>query len=110
MRKKTKISADFLKALNYSSAEEAALDMMTLSARSRYVEFRQEVKQFEEKYGMDFDTFQRREEARVNEEDFQQEEALMAWKFAQEAAEYWRQTIEELEHAAGFGQAVSRSY
>lgn len=107
MRKKTKISADLLKALNYSSAEEAALDMMILSARSRYVEFRQEVRQFEGKYGMDFDTFQKRVEARVNEEDFQQEEDLMAWKFAQEATEYWRQRVEELEHAAGIDQAVS---
>ena len=47
-------------------------------------------------------------ETRVNEEDFQQEVDLMAWKFAQEAADYWRHKIEELEHAAGFGAAVSR--
>ncbi len=107
MRKKAKISAHMLKALNYSSAEEAALDMIVLSARSRYVEFRQEVQQFEEKYGMDFDTWRRQVEAREHEEDFQQEEDLMAWQFAHEAAEYWRHLIDELEHAAAFGQTVS---
>lgn len=106
MRKKTKMSAELLKALNYSSMEEAALDIMILSARSKYAEFRQEAKQFEEKYGMDFVPFQRTVEARINKEDFEQEEDLMAWKFAQEAADYWRQRIEELERAAGLGEAL----
>ena len=101
--------ADLLKALNYTSVEEAALDIMFLSARSKYVEFHQEVKHFEGKYGMNFTTFQRMVEARVNEEDFQQEEDLMAWKFAQEATDYWRHKIEELEHAAGLGATVSGS-
>jgi hypothetical protein len=43
----------------------------------------------------------------VNAEDFAQEEDLMAGQFAQEAAEYWRQVIERLEHAAGVSEAVS---
>lgn len=106
MGKKAKISAETLKALNYSSTEEAALDMMLLSARSRYSEFSQEVKQFEEKYQMDFDAFQGMVEVRVNEEDFEQEEDLMAWKFAKEAAEYWRQKIEEVKRAAGSREAI----
>jgi hypothetical protein len=33
----------------------------------------------------------------VNAEDFAQEEDLMAWQFAHEAAEYWRQLIEKWE-------------
>ncbi|HWR21340.1 MAG TPA: hypothetical protein VN444_05705 [Verrucomicrobiae bacterium] len=100
MRKKQKISTEVLRALNYSSPEEAALDMIFLSARSRYSEFSQEVRQFEEKYHMDIETFQRTADVRVREENFGQEEDLMAWKFAKEAAEYWRQKIEELERAA----------
>lgn len=100
MRKKQKISAELLKALNYTSAEDAARDMIFLSAQSRYAEFNQEIRHFEEKYHMDLETFQRTVDVRVREEDFGQEEDLMAWKFAQEAAEYWRQKIEELERAA----------
>ena len=100
MRKKQKISTEVLRALNYSSPEEAALDMIFLSARSRYSEFSQEVRQFEEKYHMDIETFHRTADVRVRGEDFGQEEDLMAWKFAKEAAEYWRQKIEELERAA----------
>ena len=106
MRKKAKIRADLLKALNYSSPDEAALEMLLLSARSKYSEFRQEAQRFQEKYGMDFDAFQRTIEAQVNEEFFEQEEDLMAWKFAQDAAEYWRQKVEELEHVAGTGRAI----
>jgi len=106
MRKETKIPADLLKALNYSSAEEAALEMLLLSAQSKYAEFSQEVKRFEENYGMNFEDFQRMVEMRVNEEVFEQEEDLMAWKFAKEAAEYWRNLIEELGHAAGSGKAI----
>ena len=55
---------------------------------------------------MDFATFQRPVEARMHEEDFAQEEDLMAWQFAQDAAEYWRQKTEELKRAAGAGEAL----
>ena len=105
-QKKPTIAAEILEALHYTSAEEAALDMLLLSARSRYAEFAQEVKQFEAKYHLDLATFQRLVETRVHEEAFEQEEDLMAWKFAQDAAAYWRQKIEELKHAAGAGEAI----
>jgi hypothetical protein len=50
----------------------------------------QEVKQFEAKYLMDFASFQQMVETRSNAEDFEQEDDLMAWKFAQDAADYWQ--------------------
>jgi hypothetical protein len=95
-----------LVAVHYTSIEEAALDMLLLSAQSRCAEYSQEVQQFEAKYHMDFTTFQRLVETRVHEEDFAQEEDLMAWKFAQDAADYWRQKTEELKRAAGAGEAI----
>ena len=105
-QKKPTIAAELLEALHYTSTEEAALDMLLLSARSRCAEYSQEVQQFEAKYHMDFATFQRLVETRVNEEDFAQEEDLMAWKFAQDAVDYWRQKTEELKRAAGAGEAI----
>jgi hypothetical protein len=104
--KKPTISTELLQALHYSSAEEAALDMLLLSAQSRFAECMQEVKQFEAKYQMDFVSFQHMVEARLNTEDFEQEDDLMAWKFAQDAADYWRQTSEELKRAAGAGETI----
>lgn len=32
----------------------------------------------------------------MGEEDFGQEDDLMAWKFVQESAQYWKQKIKEL--------------
>jgi hypothetical protein len=109
-QKKPTISAEILEALHHTSTEEAALDMLLLSARSRCAEYSQEVQLFEAKYHMDFATFQRLVETRVNEEDFVQEEDLMAWKFAQDAADYWRQKTEELKRAAGASEALRRHY
>jgi hypothetical protein len=105
-QKKPTIAAEILEALHYTSAEEAALDMLLLSAQSRYAEFMQETKQFQEKYQMDFVTFQHLVETRMNAEDFVQEEDLMAWKFSQDAAAYWQQKTEELKRAAGAGETI----
>ncbi len=83
--------------------------MLRLSARSRYAEFTQEVQQFQAKYQMDFATFQRLVEARMQAEDCAQEDDVMAWKFAQDAAAYWRQKTEELKRAAGTGTVARRN-
>lgn len=80
--------------------------MLLLSARSRCAECRQEVKQFEAKYRMDLASFQRTVETRLNAEDFEQEDDLMAWRFAQDAADYWRRTSEDLQRAAGSGETI----
>jgi hypothetical protein len=69
-QKKPTIAAEILEALHYTSTEEAALDMLLLSARSRCAEYSQEVQQFEAKCHMDFATFQRLIETRVHDEDF----------------------------------------
>lgn len=106
MAKRIEISRDLLKALNYSSTDEAALDMLFLSTRSRCSEFRQEVERFEGKYLMDFEAFRAKVEAKENQEDFAQEEDLMAWQFAKEAAAYWEKKVQELERAARPGETV----
>ena len=90
------ISLDLLSSLHYSNIEEAGLDMLLLSAQSNYSEFFNEVRCFEEKYRMKFEEFQKMLEQKQNEEDFEQEDDLMTWKFAQESAQYWKEKIEEL--------------
>jgi len=102
-QKKPTIAAEMLEALHYTSAEEAALDMRLLSAQSRYAEFMQETKQFQEKYQVDFVTFQQLVETRMNAEDFAQEEDLMAWKFAQDAAGRCQLIACQCGHLAGRG-------
>jgi hypothetical protein len=109
-QKQPTIAAALLEALHYTSTEEAALDMLLLSARSRCTEYSLEVQQFEAKYPLDFATFQRLVETRENEEDFAQAEDLIAWRFAQDATDYWRQKTEELKLAAGDGEAIRWHY
>ena len=104
--KKPIIRGDLLEALHYSSAEEAALDMLLLSARSRYAECMQDVKQFEAKYLMDFASFQQMVETHSNAEDFEQEDDLMAWKFAQDAADYWQRASEDLKRDTGVSETI----
>jgi hypothetical protein len=100
MSGKRKIPKDVLMALNYRSAEEAALDMVLLSARAKRAQFLLELERFETKYGMGFEAFRAMVESREGEEVFVEEDDLMAWRFAKEAADFWRGKVEELERAA----------
>ena len=95
-QKDTRISSDLLSSLHYSNIEEAGLDMLLLSAQANYSEFYSEALQFEKEYRMKFEDFQKKVEEKMGEEDFGQEDDLMAWKFAQESAQYWKQKIKEL--------------
>ena len=105
-QKKPPIAAEILEALHSTSAEDAALAMLLLSAQSRYAAFMQETQQFQAKDQMDCVPLPHLVETGMNAEDFAQEEDLLAWKFAQDAAAYWRQKTEELQRAAGAGETI----
>ena len=92
------INSEILGSFHYSSIEEAGLDMLMLSAQAKYAEYLLEDKQFEEKYRMPFLSFQNQIEQKINQENFEQEDDLMAWRFAYEGLQYWAKKIEELRH------------
>lgn len=94
--KKSKLLNEILKALNYHDEREATIDFTILSASSKYAEFFEECHRFEEKYGMEYGEFERKIANKENEEDFGEEDDLMAWKFAKEGAEFWLRKLEEL--------------
>ena len=94
--KTTRISSELLSSLHYSNIEEAGIDMLLLSSQSNYSEFSNDVRLFEDKYNMKFEDFQKMLEQKVENEEFEQEDDLMAWKFAQESAQYWKEKIVEL--------------
>ena len=94
--KTTRISSELLSSLHYSNIEEAGIDMLLLSAQSNYSEFSNDVRFFEDKYHMKFEDFQQMLEQKVENEEFEQEDDLMAWKFAHESAQYWKEKIVEL--------------
>lgn len=94
------IPQDVLDELNYSSSEDVALEYILLQAKSKIAEYEEEVQSFRKKYNMSFDEFQQKLETTKEDENFDEEEDFMAWKFAKEAIDYWQEQIETLENAA----------
>jgi len=66
-----------------------------LSASQKFAEFKQECAAFQSKHRMAFSAFEKRIEAQT-EENFDEEEDYMAWKFAEEGVAYWREKVESL--------------
>ena len=82
--------------LRYSGIEEAGIDMLLLSAQAKYSEYLMENRQFENKYQTDFPSFQKMLDQQIGEENFEQEDDLMAWQFAFENFQYWKERTEDL--------------
>ena len=94
--KSQKYSESSRPLLHYSNIEEAGPDMLMLSAQAKYSEYLTENRQFEKKYQTDFFSFQKMNSQQIDEEDFEQEDDLMAWRFAYENFQYWKEKTEEL--------------
>ena len=95
IRMKT-IGNDILALLHYESFEAAGREMVYLSACSKLSRYRSEEQQYEIKYGLGFDEFRLRVESKQNEEDFEEEDDLMSWRFAHETAGFLTQKVQEL--------------
>ena len=93
---KVKTVSEILKALNYHNERDAAVDFSILSVSAKYAEFYDECQRYEKKYGIKYKEFENRISNKENEEDFEEEDDLMAWKFAKEGAEFWVKKLEEL--------------
>ena len=90
--------AEILKALNYRDEREAAIDITMLSASAKYAEFSEECERLEKKYGMRYEEFES-QVAKRQGEDFEEEDDLMAWRFAHDGAQFWQRKLEELKSA-----------
>ena len=90
-----KLLDEILKALNYHNQKEVVVDLAILSASTKYAECSEECQRFEEKYGISYEEFEKSSD-KENEENFSQEDDLMAWKFAKDGVEFWLKRLEEL--------------
>jgi len=98
IEKNVKINPELLHELKYNTIEEAGLDMLYLTAKAKLSEYREEESSYERKYGMSFAEFTSMVETKLNQESFEEEDDLMAWRFAHENAQYWKEKVQELEH------------
>ena len=94
---KRHVDPGLFSALNFQSIEEAGLEMLYLTARSKLAEYQAEEWHFENKYSMSFKKFRNNILKKVNEEDFEEEDDFMAWPFSHENAGYWKKKVKELE-------------
>lgn len=88
--------AELLHSLHYTNIEEAGYEMLLLSAQSNYAEYLSETLKFEKKYQMIFKEFQKKMEETLYEENFDEEDDYMDWKFAKDGVCYWQEKITEL--------------
>jgi len=82
--KDNKVLDEILEALNYHNEKDVVVDLAIQCQR------------FEQKYGMGYNEFEDRISHRENKEDFEEEDDLMAWKFAKDGFDFWSKRLKEL--------------
>lgn len=94
-----KVLDEILEALNYHNEKDVVLDLAILSASTKYAEFSEECQRFEQKYGIEYNEFEEKISHKEYKEDFEEEDSLMAWKFAKDGFDFWSKRLEELKRA-----------
>ncbi len=90
------IDNDLISALDFHNLEEAGLEMLYYKACSKLALYNAENQRFFGKYKMVFEEFSKKMAGKINEEDFQEEDDLMAWQFSFENVKYWEEKVKEL--------------
>ncbi len=83
-----------LEELNIGSLEEIVKDYLFTEILYRISRFEEEIQYFQKKYQKTFEEFKK--EYETSKEDFEAYDDLMAWEFAIEGYNYWKQKFEEL--------------
>ncbi len=86
--------------LNKTGQTEAMIlrEYLILTGLSKLSHFEAECARFERKYGESLESFRDILSQKKNEEDFEQEDDLMDWEFADAALNWWQSRISELRH------------
>jgi len=83
-----------LTELNIGSLEEIVKDYLFTEILYRISKFEEEIQYFQKKYKKSFEEFKK--EYETSEENFEAYDDLIAWEFAIEGYNYWKQKFEEL--------------
>ncbi|MBI4649527.1 MAG: hypothetical protein HY738_23735 [Bacteroidia bacterium] len=79
---------DGLYALNYN-VQDALGEFLLLKLSAKIAEFNQECHFFEKKYNCNFQDFGKKINDRINEENFEEYDDYLAWKFAEESRTHY---------------------
>lgn len=91
--------AKVLRELGFKSNEAALNEITLLNAASQLAQYEEECARFTRKYRMSLHHLEQRLRRRRGVESFAAEDDLMAWRFAHDAAEYWRPRVAGLRRA-----------
>ncbi|MBM4175270.1 MAG: hypothetical protein FJ213_03730 [Ignavibacteria bacterium] len=84
---------EILSELGFSGIEDAAKKHAWLIISGKVAKYDAECNFFETKYKCDFITFEKNINSRVNEEDINEEDDLLDWRFAFEQLTKYREQI-----------------
>ena len=84
-----------LKILNYD-VRHALEDFLILNISGKLIAFKDECDAFKKKYGLNFASFEKKLNKKINKENFQEEDDYMAWKFAEESRQFLQTKLDEL--------------
>ncbi len=89
----TTIARSAVRAGQYTAVEEALWGMAIEEARRKIAHYRQRIRHFERKYGMDFETFSA---GLAGKATIPEEDDWMAWRAAQGMLSDWERVHREL--------------
>lgn len=78
------------------SPEEAVTDFLLLNLSEKIARFKEEADFYKTKYNMDFKSFENEINNQIGSENFEKDDDLMAWKFAEESREYYQTLLNEI--------------
>ena len=84
-----------LKIIN-SNVVDALSEFIMLNLSKKISEFNAECEAFKTKYAKDFNSFEKQLKEKINEENFEQEDDYMEWKFAEESKSFLQKKLKEI--------------
>jgi hypothetical protein len=90
---------EILKEAGISSEVEALKNQAWMITLAKIEKYQAEINQYQKKYNINFEGFKKQLLNRRNEEDFEQEDDYLDWRFAQEALKIWQERREIIGNA-----------
>ena len=87
--------ASTLKALNYN-IEDAINEFLLLKLSGKIAEFTEDCSFYEKKYKTIFKAFEKKINNKSNDENFEEYDDYLAWKFAEESKRYYQNNLDRL--------------
>ena len=90
------VAGSLVATQKFATVDDALWELARTAIRGKVNHYRRRIRRFENKYGMDFDTFSARLKGRATPAE---EDDWLAWKSAQRMVADWQKAYQDLVHA-----------